>query len=145
MNPTRRLAAGLAAAILATAAAAQASVPAPPPIYGIWLNPHGSVAVRTGACGGRLCGWIVWADANAQADARDGGVAQLVGTPILENYRQDDAANWSGTVYLPDKGRRFTSEIEQVDPNTMKVSGCILHGLICKSQLWRRIETPPRG
>ncbi|MGJ3629534.1 hypothetical protein AB5I41_26700 [Sphingomonas sp. MMS24-JH45] len=29
--------------------------------------------------------------------------------------------------------------------NTMKVSGCILHGLICKSQLWRRIETPPRG
>ncbi|MGJ3629535.1 hypothetical protein AB5I41_26705 [Sphingomonas sp. MMS24-JH45] len=49
MSRFRRTAAAIAAAVFASAAAAQASVPAQPPIYGTWLNPHGSVAVRTAA------------------------------------------------------------------------------------------------
>jgi uncharacterized protein (DUF2147 family) len=135
----------LGAAIpFATAQSVQAAQPQPA-IYGTWMNPYGSVAVRTGPCLDRLCGWIVWASPEAQADARDGGVNQLVGTALLENYRAEKGGSWSGTVFIPDMGRRFYSEIEQVDANNMKVKGCILHGLICKSQVWRRIAEPPRG
>jgi uncharacterized protein (DUF2147 family) len=126
-------------------AAAQPAAAAQPSIYGTWLNPHGTVAVRTGPCSDRLCGWIVWASAQAQEDARDGGVTRLVGTALLEDYRPEGSGSWSGTVFLPDKGRRFYSEIEQVDANNMKVKGCILHGLICRSQVWRRIADAPRG
>lgn len=136
--------AAVGALALALSAGAAPAQPAPT-IYGTWLNPHGSVAVRTGACPqGRLCGWIVWADAEAQSDAQDGGTTRLVGTALLEDYRADGNGGWQGTVFVPDMNRRFFSKIEQVDANTMKLKGCILGGLICKAQLWKRIERLPQ-
>lgn len=110
---------------------------------GLWLNPRNSVAVRTGPCGDRLCGWVVWADAQARADALDSGVSQLVGTRLLEDYRPDGRHQWSGTVYVPDMGRHFASYIEQTSPRQLKIRGCILGGLLCRSQLWTRIDRTP--
>jgi uncharacterized protein (DUF2147 family) len=128
-------------------AQAQASPPTPPtnPIYGMWINPYRSVAVRTGPCGERLCGWIVWANQEAQDDAREGGTPKLIGTALLENYRNDKPGSWSGTVFVPDMNRRFYSIIQQVAPDQMKVKGCILGGLLCKSQIWHRIGELPHA
>ena len=53
---------------------------------GLWLNPRATVAVRTGDCGGKLCGWIAWASAPARADAREAGIDRLEGLALLENY-----------------------------------------------------------
>ena len=132
-----------ALALLATTA----NVPVPQPEgrqpQGLWLGPHNNVAVRTGPCGDRLCGWIVWADREAQADARDGGTSRLVGTELLEDYRAEGKGQWRGTVFVPDLGRRFSSQISQLSPGQLRVKGCILGGLICKSQLWTRIERLP--
>lgn len=108
-------------------------------IYGIWQNPRGSVRVRAGPCGAALCGWVVWASAQAIQDAREGGTEQLVGTEIMHNYKQTSAAHWEGQVFVPDMGNRFFSTIRQIADDRIKVSGCILHGLICKSQLWERL------
>lgn len=119
-----------------------ANMPLPQP-EGLWLSPHNNVAVRTGACGDRLCGWIVWADREAQADARDGGTPRLIGTELLENYRSEGKGQWRGTVFVPDMGRRFSSQINQLSSGQLRVRGCILGGLICKSQLWTRIEHVP--
>lgn len=110
---------------------------------GVWLNPHGSVAVRTAACGERLCGWIVWANAMARSDAKDSGVAQLIGTQLLEDYQPEGKGRWTGTLFVPDMGRRFASQIDQISPRQLKIKGCILGGLICRSQLWTRIERTP--
>lgn len=112
---------------------------------GLWLSPHNNVAVRTGACGDRLCGWVVWADAEARSDARDGGVSRLVGTELLEDYRFEGKGNWRGTVFVPDMGRRFRSQINTLSPAQLRVKGCILGGLICKSQVWTRIDKIPGG
>lgn len=111
---------------------------------GMWINPHHTVAVRTGPCGDKLCGWIVWANPEAQADAKDAGVAKLVGTELLEDYKPDGLGSWAGTVFVPDMGRHFTSWIKTVSPNQLKVSGCILGGLVCKSQIWTRIDHLPQ-
>lgn len=133
----------LAAAL--TAMTPLAAVAQSPVAGGLWMNPHGSVAVRTGACGAKLCGWVAWADVASLADARDAGVTRLVGTAILEDYSADRENAWTGTVYLPDKGRRFSSEIDQLSPTRLKIKGCILGGLICRSQVWTRIEHLPNG
>lgn len=130
------------AAILASTSIATAQ-PASSP-QGLWLNPHGSVAVRTGACGDKICGWIVWASDEARKDAKENGVDSLVGTELLENYRPYRAGSWSGTVFVPDMGRHFSSEIDAISPTRLKVKGCILGGLICKSQVWNRIEHLPQ-
>ncbi|GGB22209.1 hypothetical protein GCM10011380_09720 [Sphingomonas metalli] len=124
-----------------TLAAAQ-----PGGVEGLWMNPRHSVVVRTGPCGGEaVCGWVAWANGEAQTDAHEGGTEKLVGTMLLENYRPSGKGTWKGTLFVPDMHRRFSSEIEQVTPNQIRVEGCILGGIICKSQHWNRVEELPRG
>ncbi len=111
---------------------------------GLWINPHDSVVVRTSSCAAKLCGWIVWANAEALADARESGVRQLIGTELLQDYHPTNAHSWSGTVFVPDLGRNISSQINQLSSNELKIKGCILGGLICKSQLWTRIDRVPQ-
>ncbi|KRC78382.1 hypothetical protein ASE13_18905 [Sphingomonas sp. Root241] len=132
---------------VAAATAAQASGPAHTPaastsrdpIFGSWTNPSRTIVVKTLLCGSELCGAIVAADAEAQNDAREAGVEHLIGTELLQNYRKTGSGRWTGTVFVPDMARSFTSHIVQRSPDVLRISGCILGGLICKSQDWTRI------
>ena len=105
---------------------------------GTWINPRGTVKVQTGPCGPNLCGRVVWASADALADARDSGISQVVGLELLRDYHSVGRGHYEGSVYVPDMGRSFFSKMEQRDPNTIRISGCILGGLLCKSQDWHR-------
>ncbi|MEC3912419.1 DUF2147 domain-containing protein [Sphingobium sp. CR2-8] len=124
----------ICAAVMVLPAAAMAAAP----IEGNWVNPHGSVVVTTGACRGALCGWVRWADASATADAADAGVSHLVGTELLQDYHPRGPGRWAGYVFVPDRGRSFSSTIEQLDADRLKISGCLLGGWLCKSQIWTR-------
>ena len=106
--------------------------------FGTWINTRGTVKVRTGDCGGKLCGWVVWANTEAEQDARDNGVESLIGIELLEDYHLSHSGTWAGRVFVPDLGRKFASTIVPVNADALKVSGCIFGGLICKSQIWRR-------
>lgn len=105
---------------------------------GLWQNPKGTLMVRTRSCGQQLCGNIVWAGPKAISDAREAGVSTLIGTELLIDYRPSGHGHWTGQVYVPDQGRRFYSTIEQKNANSLKISGCILGGLLCKHQEWTR-------
>lgn len=110
---------------------------------GVWMNPTKTVAVNTAPCGPALCGRVAWGSPEARADAKGSGIQSLVGTQLLENYRFRGNGVWTGTVYVPDLGRRFYSEIDQLSDTELKVKGCVLGGLICKSQVWTRIRQVP--
>ncbi len=125
-------------ALWPVASEAQQGAVAVPEVIGTWINPHGTVKVETGDCAGKLCGWVVWAAPKAEADARDSGVPRLIGTELLRDYRSAGPGRYEGQVYVPDMGRTYASTIEQRGPNDLKISGCILGGLICKSQDWHR-------
>ncbi|MBU6266932.1 MAG: DUF2147 domain-containing protein [Sphingomonadales bacterium] len=122
-------------AMLACAAPALATGPMP---EGLWRNPRGDVEVAIAACGGSLCGTVAWAGQEAQADAREAGTPRLIGTPVLKDYRPAAAAMWQGEVFVPDIGRTFFSRIQMIDADHLRISGCLLHGLICKAQTWTR-------
>jgi uncharacterized protein (DUF2147 family) len=139
-----RLISILAACALAAAAPAIAQTPLQLP-DGLWLNPHGTVAVRTGACQNRLCGWIVWASPEAEQDARDSGIDRLIGIELLSDYRSESPASWSGSVFVPDMGHHFSSTITELSPTALKVQGCLIGGFLCKSQVWQRIEKLPNA
>lgn len=124
-------------AVLALAMIAGGAVPASP-VEGVWHNPKNSVAVKTGACGDKLCGWVVRADDEAQADARDGGTPKLIGTALLREYRPHGRNTWSGQIFVPDMGRTFSSTLTLLDANTIAVKGCLIGGFLCKTQTWRR-------
>ncbi|MCJ2184629.1 DUF2147 domain-containing protein [Novosphingobium sp. 1949] len=140
-------------ALLALAPAAGNAQSPPPPragpngpngLTGLWLNPAGSVAVQVEPCADALCGHVVWASEEAKADARDSGVTALLGTAVLEQYRPTGARRWAGTVYVPDMGHHFDSTIEAIGPDVMRVRGCVLHRLLCRSQDWNHIARLPQ-
>lgn len=118
--------------------------PSGDPVTGLWINPYHTVAVRNQMCGNALCGQVVWASNDAKADARESGVPNLIGLDLLENYHAEGRGSWKGTVLVPDLGHRFASEISMLDPDRIRISGCVLHGLICKSQVWTRIGELPK-
>lgn len=120
---------------------APAAVARPNPMLGTWVNPKHTVAVQTAACErGGLCGAIVRADLQAMADARDAGVPQLIGPQLLQDYHPAHGRVWIGRVYVPAMGRSFSSRIEQVSPDALKISGCLVRGFLCKSQVWQRLK-----
>jgi len=114
-------------------------MPAREGVEGLWTNPSGSVQVRTGPCGQKLCGWVVWANEKAKADAARNGGGALIGATLLRNYQPSGRARWTGQLYVPDMKASFGSTITLVDAQTLRVRGCALGGLLCRTQDWRRI------
>ncbi|MGN6376928.1 MAG: DUF2147 domain-containing protein [Sphingomonas sp.] len=122
--------------------AGSVSAAAPPPsdaaIYGTWRNPKGTIEVRTAPCQGGLCGEIVRASPKAVDDARKKGVDTLVGLQLLKDYHRREK-DWAGHVYVPDMGRTFSSRIVMIDDRNIRISGCLVGGFLCKSQVWTRV------
>jgi uncharacterized protein (DUF2147 family) len=112
-------------------------------IMGVWMNPYSSVAVEIAPCAEKVCGRVVWASKDANDDARDAGVDKLIGTELLEGYTSRGDGTWKGTVYVPDLKGHFSSTIKSQGPSTLKISGCLLGGFICKSQEWQRFTGRP--
>jgi uncharacterized protein (DUF2147 family) len=109
--------------------------------YGVWRNPKNSVHVEIKPCGGgRACGYVVWASAEAQADARKGGSADLVGMQILRDFKLEKGGRWRGRVFVPDLNMTLSGTADFPDAMTMKAKGCLLPNLLCKSQTWKRVD-----
>lgn len=108
-------------------------------LSGEWVNPARRVHVELVACGAALCGRVTRASPQAIADAREGGVVPLIGRKLLESYVPRGPTRWQGRVFVPDWSRSFWSTINVLDLRTLKISGCMLHGMLCKSQLWTRL------
>ena len=112
----------------------------PVPLAGtVWRNPRDSVHVRFDPCGTQLCGTVIWASDKAIADAARGSKTPLVGTSIFRNFHVDAPNVWRGKVYVPDLGQNFSGRITR-QGDQMIGRGCILAGLVCKSQTWSRVR-----
>lgn len=118
-------------------AAAQASG-----VEGVWRNPKNTVHIKIQPCGANLCGYVVWATPKAQADARKAGTESLVGAQLLRNFGPSTTrGTWRGKVFVPDMNATFSGTAELVDANTLKARGCLIAGLGCKTQNWKRVES----
>ena len=110
------------------------------PIEGRWKNPSGRVTVLIEACGAALCGSVVSAAESARADARRGGTANLVGTQLMTGFKPAGANKWRGRMFVPDINHRSNAELRLIGENQLKVTGCMVRRMICKSQYWTRAD-----
>ena len=106
-------------------------------IEGHWFNPQRTVIIRLAPCGEAMCGTVTWAAERAQQAARKGADA-LVGARLLNNFKPSGSGQWRGTVFVPDMDLRVGGKIQIMDDNRLRVSGCIIKGLMCRSQVWTR-------
>ena len=129
---------------VAAMSAAQTGVAAEPasgerPLRGVWRNPANTVHVEMRPCGEADCGYVVWANSKAQADARRGGTDTLVGLRLLKNLKPDRSGIWRGKVFIPDLNATFGGSATVTGSDTLRVQGCVFANMVCRSQTWTRV------
>jgi uncharacterized protein (DUF2147 family) len=132
---TKVLFPALLAALLATPSAALAKAP----IEGRWVNPKGSVTVRIGACGDGYCGTVIDASAKARETARKGGTPNLIGTQVMSDFRDKGDGTYRGRAFDPKRNIRAAATIRMIGNSTLVVKGCLIRGIICKEQRWKKV------
>jgi uncharacterized protein (DUF2147 family) len=133
-----RAIAGFALLFAATApASAQSVSPA-----GTWLSQTGETRVRISPCGGQMCGMIVWVKSPGKdvhnPDAGQRG-RDLVGIRMV-TMSPSGADQWRGTLYNYTNGSTYSGTMKMTGRNTMELSGCVLGGIICRTQTWTRAQ-----
>lgn len=128
----------LAALALVLSPAASAAQAAPDGLFGVWRNPKDSVHLDIRSCGESACGYVVWASAKAQADARRGSGKELIGQQLLRDFAPTDRG-WRGKVFVPDLNVTLGGAVRPLDGEHLQAKGCLISGLLCKSQVWSRV------
>ncbi len=109
-------------------------------LEGQWRNPKGSVTVKVTPCGSNAyCATVVEASEKAKAGARKGGTPRLIGTQILSDLKPTGSGTWKGRAFEPKRNIRAPATVKVVGPNMITVKGCVISGIVCKSQRWTRV------
>jgi uncharacterized protein (DUF2147 family) len=129
----------LGLAVTAALACATAASAAPNDLLGVWRNPKNSVHVDIRPCGGSACGYVVWATPKAQADAKKGSGRELIGLQLLQDFAPN-GQGWRGKVFVPDLNRTLSGAARAIDANHLEAKGCLFGSVLCKSQVWTRLN-----
>ena len=115
--------ASIAAAFLIVAPAlAQAASP-----YGTWQRSNGA-RIKVYSCGGGI-GMKVTKSPSPKK----------VGKTIMCGAKKSGANTWKGSLLNLDDGQRY-SGVVKLNGSSLSLSGCVLGGLVCKSDSWRRVK-----
>jgi uncharacterized protein (DUF2147 family) len=108
--------------------------------FGIWRNPKNTVHIELRPCGENACGVVVWASPKALADAREAGTEDLVGLQLFREMTRDKNGTWRGKVFVPDLNMTVSGRAEPIDETHLRARGCLIAGMLCKSQIWVRLS-----
>lgn len=61
------------------------------------------------------------------------------GKTIMCGAKKTGANKWQGSLLNLDDGQRYSGYVT-LSGNSLKLSGCVLGGLVCKSDTWRRVK-----
>jgi uncharacterized protein (DUF2147 family) len=137
-----------AAALLAAGAVTGASAGDP---TGTWHTKGMLAQVRIAKCAEDLCGTIVAlkdpidpATGKPQTDSENEDTTKrnraVMGLQVLIGMKPAGANRWSGQVYSPEEGKTVSGNLALKDANTLSVEGCLLGGLLCRSETWTRAK-----
>ena len=118
---------------------AQLNAQAATGLDGLWRNPGGSVIITIQPCEASYCGWVQWASEKAVADARKHGTDPLVGAKLLSDTVPHGEGRWRARLFVPDLDKTSKAELRLVGFDRLKVTGCAVGRLLCKSQVWTRV------
>lgn len=131
------LLAALSLAMMAGSAHAQSADPS-----GTYLSESKETRVKVAKCGSAYCGTIVAVQGEAKdVNNPDPGLKgrNLVGIQMISNI-QPSGDTFTGQLYNYKDGRTYTGKMNFKGGNAMELSGCVLGGLICRSQTWTKVN-----
>lgn len=111
---------------------------------GTWVRPSGSSRIQISSCGGSLCGKLVWLRDKDKKDEKNPDASKrsrsLLGVQTVYGMKPDGDDVWKGKVYNAEDGKTYSGKMELISANKLKLSGCVLGGLICKGETWTRVN-----
>lgn len=133
MKSIAKIGVGVMAGFLLSISVAQAAG-----ISGTWRTEKGW-KVKLYKCGGSYCGRVV--GGTKSRDTKNPNKAlrsrKMVGVRMVWGMKKS-GSGYSGKLYNPNDGKTYTGKISKVTGSSMRLSGCVLGGLICKGQTWRK-------
>lgn len=129
----------------ALAAMAFAGVAAASPIAGVWRTPVHNADIEVYDCGPAVCGKVINSDLlrehpdmkdlkNHDASLHD---RQVKGLQMISGFTGGPTQWKGGQIYNPDDGGTYHGTITLSDPDTLKLTGCVVFPL-CQTQVWHR-------
>lgn len=127
-------------------------VPPLPPLAAAGAPPPATPARATAPSGAAAqnllpCAAIVW----VKEDAKDQNnpdpnlrSRSIVGMPLITDIKPDPEGGWTAALYNPENGKTYTGKLKLENANSMRVSGCVLGGLICGGQTWSKVVDTAR-
>lgn len=109
---------------------------------GVWLSQTGETRVRIAPCGAELCGTVIWQQTpgkdvnNPDAARRD---RPIVGIRMMFGMKKS-GAEWTGQLYNFQDGKSYTGTMKLSGTTAMELGGCVMGGLICRTQTWTRVQ-----
>ena len=121
-----------------------------PTVSGVWLDNDGKAGVEVKACGGEMCGNIVWLKdpldpkGKPWTDELNTDTAKrgkpICGLQIIGGLKPGANGLWQGGwIYDPEEGKRFDLELSLENPSTLKVFGYAGVRLLSETMMWKRL------
>lgn len=109
-----------------------------------WRTSSGDSTIRIETCGAQTCGRILassFKQGESNLDTLNPNPSKrsraIVGLVILSGLvRQPDGSYKGGTIYNPEDGKTYRSELKLNHNGMLEVKGCI--GPFCQTQVWIR-------
>ncbi len=122
----KQIAIVISTAVLAFGATSSAAVAASP--YGTWLRPSTGGKIQAYKCKGGLGLKVVASKKKSN-----------VGQTIMCGAKKTGDNSYQGSIKNLEDGETYTGKVE-IDGHFMHLSGCVLGGLICKTDKWQRVK-----
>jgi uncharacterized protein (DUF2147 family) len=107
------------------------------PIEGRW--DRGDMQIDIKPCGASLCGTVVAASVKQKSRAANGSGTELVGATLINQIQPTGPRTYKARVFLADRNMHASGKILQLNPNRLRVSGCVL-AVICRTTHWDRVQ-----
>ena len=141
---------GLSTGLLVLAATSSAALAGDP--KGVWMTEGKDAALTITQCGGQLCGRIVWL---ASATDRSGALRlddknpdpakraqRICGLVAITGLKPSGPDRWDGSVYNPQDGKTYRSNITVLSDTTLKIRAYIGLPIFGRSETWTRVHDP---
>jgi uncharacterized protein (DUF2147 family) len=114
-------------------------------VVGTWKDAEKGSIVKVYSCGGGgVCAQIVkTSDANAKDENNPDPAKRnrpIAGLVFMNGAKKSGENGWKGTLYNREDGQSYSGSLTVLSKDELKLEGCVLGGLICKSRSWTRVK-----
>jgi uncharacterized protein (DUF2147 family) len=132
----------IAASLLLSLTLPATSFAAADDAVGTWKDTETGAICQIYSCGGGICIKVVRPSRDHEKDDNNPNPSlkgrSMAGVVIMTGASKSGEDRWKGKLYNGEDGSTYTGYVVVNSKNEVKLEGCVLGGIICKSRIWHR-------